>query len=176
MDATHHFSKLSEGLLAPEEDDEDLYPQNQHKGTHRYAITAALTVVNLAAFLVTAVFWLSSAAYDGCVPRLAGAGDMRDALDAHAIEYEVRSYSKTLEYDHVSRKAIIASDSDRNYAGPPSLEIDAAWNELLRGKCRLLGHLVLSAIVHVSPTEKLMYFRSFRRDDAGGSQAIQTPA
>lgn len=88
--------------------------------------------------LATMVFWLSPHRYDGCVPRLAGAGDVQDAIDAHAIEYEIRSYSKPLEYDAASRKAVIASNGDRNYVGPPSLETDAAWNDLLRGESRAI--------------------------------------
>ncbi|KAM0702701.1 hypothetical protein Q7P35_010133 [Cladosporium inversicolor] len=56
------------------------------------------------------------------------------AIDAHAIEYEVRSYSKPLDYDDVSQKAVIANNGDRNYGGPPSLESDAAWTDLLHGR------------------------------------------
>jgi hypothetical protein len=138
MDNTNLLCKDSESLLASDSEDEGLYVPTQRRLARRITITAALTVVNLAVLLATMVFWLSSSKYDGCLPRLNGAGDVQDAIDAHAIEYEVRSYSKPLEYDEASHKAVIASNGDRNYVGPPSLETDAAWSDLLRGMCRAI--------------------------------------
>jgi hypothetical protein len=134
MDNTNLLSKDSESLLASDSEDEELYVPDHRKLARRVTITAALTVVNVAILLATMVLWLSSSRYDECAPRLAGAGDVQDAIDGHIIEYEVRSYSKPLDYDEVSRKAVIASNSDRNYVGPPNLETDAAWNDLLRGE------------------------------------------
>lgn len=137
MDNTHPFSKDSESLLASDSEDGELYVPTRQKKPRRIPITAALTVVNIAAFLATLVFWLWPLRHDGCALRLAGAGDVQDAIDSHAIEYEVRSYSKPLNYDPVSQKAVIANNGDRNYGGPPSLESDAAWTDLLRGESRL---------------------------------------
>jgi hypothetical protein len=134
MDNTYLLPKDSESLLASDSEDEELYVPNQRKLARRITITAALTVINVAMLLATVVFWLSSYRYDEYGSRLAGAGDVQDAIDAHVIEYEVRSYSKPLEYDEVLRKAVVASNGDRNYAGPPSLKTDAAWNDLLRGE------------------------------------------
>ncbi|GAB7325427.1 hypothetical protein MBLNU13_g09453t2 [Cladosporium sp. NU13] len=134
MDNTNLFPKDSESLLASDREDEELYIPTQRKLARRITITAALTVVNVAVLFATMVLWLSSPRSDGCIPRLAGAGDAQDAIDNHAIEYEVRVYSKPLEYDEVSRKAVIASYGDRNYVGPPSPETDAAWSDLLRGR------------------------------------------
>ena len=134
MTDTDPFSKDSESLLASDSEDEELYVPTRRRMIHGNTIAAALTVFNVAVSLATIVFWLSSSRCDECIPRLAGAGDVRDAINSHAIEYEVRSYSKPLEYDEVSRKAAIASNGDRNYTGPPSLETDAAWNDLLRGE------------------------------------------
>ena len=134
MDQTHQFSKDSESLLASDSEDGELYVPIRRKTARQISVAAALTIFNAAILLATLVFWLSPHRYDGCVPRLAGAGDVQDAIDAHAIEYEIRSYSKPLEYDAASRKAVIASNCDRNYVGPPSLETDAAWNDLLRGE------------------------------------------
>lgn len=102
----------------------------------RITIATALTIFNVAVFSTTIAFWLSPHRYNGCIPRLAGAGDVQDAIDAHAIEYEIRSYSKPLAYDEASRKVVIASNGDRNYVGPPSLETDAAWSDLLRSESR----------------------------------------
>jgi len=138
MDNTNLLCKDSESLLVSDSEDERLYVPTQRRLARRITITAALTVVNVAVLLATMVFWLSSSKYDGCLPRLKGAGDVQDAIDAHAIEYEVRNYSKPLEYDEVSQKAVIASNGDRNYVGPPSLEIDAAWSDLLRGMSRAI--------------------------------------
>lgn len=138
MTDTDPFSKDSESLLASDSEDEELYVPTRRRMVHGNTIAAALTVFNVAVSLATIVFWLSSPRYDECVPRLAGAGDVQDAIDAHVIEYEVRSYSKPLKYDEVSQKAAIASNGDRNYAGPPSLETDAAWNDLLRGEFLLV--------------------------------------
>lgn len=115
-------------------EDEVLYVPTRHKVARRNTIATALTIFNVAVSLATIIFWLSSSRHDVCFPRLAGAGEVQDAIDAHAIEYEVRSYSKPLEYDEASRKAVIASNGDRNYAGPPSLDTDAAWDDLLRGE------------------------------------------
>lgn len=134
MDNTHPFSKDSESLLASDIEDGELYVPAQQRVPHRMPITAALTLVNIAAFLATMVFWLWPLRHDGCALRLAGAGDVQDAIDAHAIEYEIRSYSKPLDYDEVSRKAVIVNNGDRNYGGPPSLESDAAWTDLLHGE------------------------------------------
>jgi hypothetical protein len=121
-------------LLASDSEDGEIYVPAQQKRSHRITLGAALTVFNAVLLLVTLIFWLSPCRHDGFVPRLAGAGDVQDAIDAHAIEYEVRSYSKPLDYDEASRKAVIASHGDRNYVGPPSLESDAAWSDLLRGE------------------------------------------
>jgi hypothetical protein len=134
MDQSHQFSKDSEGLLASNSEDGELYVPIRHKTAHHTSIAAALTIFNAAILLATMIFWLLLHRYDGCVPCLAGASDVQDAIDAHVIEYEIRTYSKLLEYDAVSRKAVIASNGDRNYVGLPSLETDAAWNDLLRGE------------------------------------------
>ena len=139
MDNALRFSKDSESLLASESEDEELYVPTRRKLVHRITITIALTVVNVVVLLATTAFWLSSPSYEGCIPRLAGAGDVQDAIDAHAIEYEVRSYSKPLDYDAASRKAVIASNGDRKYVGPPSLETDAAWSELLLGESQAIS-------------------------------------
>lgn len=138
MDNTNLLSKDPESLLASDSEDEELYVPTRRKLARRITISAALTIVNAAVLLATMVLWLSSSRYDGCLHRPDGAGDVQDAFHAHAIEYEVRSYSKPLEYDEVSQKAVIASNGDRNYVGPPSLETDAAWSELLRGMSRAI--------------------------------------
>jgi hypothetical protein len=138
MDNAHPFSKDSESLLTSESEDEESYVPTRRKLAHRVTITIALTVFNVVVLLVTTAFWLSRLSYEGSIPRLAGAGDLQDAIDAHAIEYEIRSYSKPLDYDEASRKAVIASNGDRKYVGPPSLETDAAWNDLLRGESQAI--------------------------------------
>jgi len=134
MDGNHPLSKASDGLLASDSEDEELHISTRREMTNRRSIAVALTVVNAAVLLASAVFWFSVPGRGQYLPRLAGAGDVQDALDADAIKYEIRSYSKPLEYDEVSKKAVIFSSGDRNFAGPPSLEIDAAWNDLLRGE------------------------------------------
>lgn len=134
MDDTNLLSKDSESLLASDSEDEELYVPIKRKLARRNITTAVLTIVNVAVLLATMVLWFSDPRSDECVPRLAGAGDVQDAIDSHAIEYEVRSYSKPLEYDEVLRKAVVASNGNRNYAGPPSLKTDAAWKDLLRGE------------------------------------------
>jgi hypothetical protein len=44
---------------------------------------------------------------------------------------------KSLEYDPVARKAVILDHGSEKYVGRPSMDIEAAWTDLLRGKKRL---------------------------------------
>jgi len=139
MDSTQPFPKDSESLLAKDIEDEEIYVPLRYQAARRITITAMLTVFNVAVFLMTTIFWLQHLGYDGCAPRLAGAGDVQDAIDAHAIEYEVRSYSKPLDYNEVFQKAVIASNGDQEYVGPPNLQTDAAWDDLLRGEFSIVS-------------------------------------
>jgi hypothetical protein len=146
MDNTHPFSKDSESLLASDSEDQEFYTLTRRKLSQRITGAAALSILNVAFFLATMIFWLSPYRYDGCVPRLVGAGDVQDAIDAHAIEYEVRSYSKPLNYSKASRKAVISNSGDRDYSGLPSLETDAAWDDLLRSECLVVSRCLLVSI------------------------------
>lgn len=137
MDDDNSFSKISESLLTSDSE-EELYISSRRSGVRRHIIIAALTIVNIIACLITIGFGLSPSKNCSKFPQMAGAGDMQDALDSHAIEYEIRSYSKPLDYDRVSRKAVILNSSNRSYTGPPSQDIDADWDDLLCGECTML--------------------------------------
>lgn len=56
MDNTHPFAKDSESLLASDSEDGEPYVPVRQKAPRRIPVTAALTIVNLAAFLATMVF------------------------------------------------------------------------------------------------------------------------
>lgn len=60
--------------------------------------------------------------------------DMKDAR--HVIEYEERVYTGALMYDPETKGAVRSQDAEVEYFGPPSKELDAAWNNLLRGSVR----------------------------------------
>lgn len=58
--------------------------------------------------------------------------DLPDARQA--IQYGQRKYTGALVYDQETRRAIRLKDGPVEYFGPPSDEIDAAWEELLKGE------------------------------------------
>jgi hypothetical protein len=94
---------------------------------------------------------------------------MLDAVRSHAIEYEVRSYSRPLEYDAVARKAVVRSHGDQEYVGPPSLKIDAAWTDLLRGKKCIFWWSLNQPMRLARLTSQR---RPLRGDDNGRSQIV----
>ncbi|SMR63853.1 unnamed protein product [Zymoseptoria tritici ST99CH_3D1] len=58
--------------------------------------------------------------------------DLKDARSA--IEYEEKVFTGALLYDQTQGKSIRRMDSDVEYFGPPSPEIDQAWKDLLHGE------------------------------------------
>jgi hypothetical protein len=50
-----------------------------------------------------------------------------------AVQYERRKYTGALVYDEETKRAIRVKDAPIEYFGPSS-DVDAAWDELLRGK------------------------------------------
>lgn len=60
--------------------------------------------------------------------------DLSDAR--RAIQYEWRTYTGALVYDSETKQAVRVKDAPVEYFGPPGNEIDAAWDELLRGIMR----------------------------------------
>jgi hypothetical protein len=133
MSRKESISEASTRLLSTDAEEDTYEPAHRH-GILSHALFATLTVVNIVVLLATASIWLSAFGHHYSIPRFAEAGDMLDAVRSHAVEYEIRSYSRPLEYDAVARKAVIRNHGEQEYVGPPSLEIDAAWTELLRGK------------------------------------------
>jgi len=58
-----------------------------------------------------------------------------DFADARqSVEYHQLTYTGALRYDSVSGHIIRTPDSDVEYFGPPSAEIEQAWNRLLYSK------------------------------------------
>jgi hypothetical protein len=133
MSRKESISEASASLLSSDAE-EDIYKPAHRYGILSHTLFATLTVVNIVVLLATASIWLSFFGQRDSIPRFAGAGDMLDAVRSNAIEYEVRSYSRPLEYDAVAQKAVMLDHGSQKYIGPPSLEIDAAWTDLLRGK------------------------------------------
>jgi hypothetical protein len=56
------------------------------------------------------------------------------------IEYEERAYTGALTYDAERHEIVKVNDSDLEFFGPPSAQIDDAWQYLLHGS---LGALAL---------------------------------
>ena len=94
---------------------------------------------------------------------------MLDAVRSHAIDYEVRSYSRPLEYDPTVGKAAIRNHGSQEYVGPPSLAIDAAWTGLLRGRHCVLRWSSKQPIRLAILTSQR---RPLCRDDTGRSQTV----
>lgn len=72
-----------------------------------------------------------------------------DMLDARpAVEYEERVFTGALVYDPETKVAFRKQDGEKEYFGPPSKELDAAWDELLHGMflSRSYTRLVLTDI------------------------------
>jgi hypothetical protein len=126
------MEECSHSLLS-DNSDERTY---ERPGRHRkaYHILAIASCVNLIVFLGTFALWLSSWTRVEPDQRFEGAGDMKSALHANAIQYEVRSYSSPLVFDEVTRKVVVKHNDDLIYTGPPSLENDALWDDLVRGE------------------------------------------
>ncbi|KAM0696948.1 hypothetical protein Q7P36_003019 [Cladosporium allicinum] len=133
MSRKESMSEASASLLSSNAE-EDIYKPARRYGILSHTLFATLTVVNIVVLLATASIWLSFFERHDSIPRFAGAGDMLDAVRSNAIEYEVRTYSRPLEYDAVAQKAVILDHGSQKYIGPPSLEIDAAWTDLLRDR------------------------------------------
>ena len=56
-----------------------------------------------------------------------------------AIAYEERSFTRELVYDPASGRVLRRpSDKEPDYFGEPNESIDAAWEDLLGGKCSIL--------------------------------------
>lgn len=60
-----------------------------------------------------------------------------------AIEYEQRTYTGALTYDPEKQEIVKLDDSDLEFFGPPSKQIDDSWNYLLHGS---------SYKIHLTPT------------------------
>lgn len=65
--------------------------------------------------------------------------DLPDARKA--IEYEEREYTGALTYDPDQRKIFRLRDAETEYFGPPSPEIERAWDELLHGMYQRKAHM-----------------------------------
>lgn len=50
-----------------------------------------------------------------------------------AIEYEERSYTGALTYDCEKKEIVKLNDSDLEFFGPPSTQIDDAWDYMFHG-------------------------------------------
>jgi len=82
--------------------------------------------------LIACVTVYSNATVFSRQPRLLGWGtELHDARKA--IEYEEQSYTGALTYDAKKRQIIKVNDSDLEFFGPPSENIDNAWQYLLHG-------------------------------------------
>jgi hypothetical protein len=58
-----------------------------------------------------------------------------------AIEYEERMYTGALTYDPTQHQVLRLHDAKVEYVGPPSPEIDRAWDELLHGTYKFLSRV-----------------------------------
>jgi hypothetical protein len=64
-------------------------------------------------------------------PQTISKTDLPDAKSS--IQYEQRRYTGSLVYDAATKRAIRIKDAPVEYFGPPGDEVDAAWDELLKG-------------------------------------------
>lgn len=125
MNRNQSTCEASENLLGPEAE-EDIYEPTHRHGSQSYALVVTWTVVNIVIFLASASIWVSSLRQHDSIPQFEEAGDMLDAVRSHAIEYEVQSYSRPLEYDEIAGKAVLLDHGNQKFVGRPSLKIDAA--------------------------------------------------
>lgn len=93
-----------------------------------YRRWCCLTAVNLLLFLVFTVINLT------IWSRRGPSSWQTDFPDARkAVQYEEQTYTGALTYDATQRRVIRLHDAKVEYFGPPSPEIEQAWEDLLHG-------------------------------------------
>lgn len=82
--------------------------------------------------LIACITVYSNAAATSSQPQVAGWDtELHDARKA--IEYEELAYTGALTYDSDKRRIVKVNDSELEFFGPPSEQIDNAWQYLLHG-------------------------------------------
>ena len=97
-----------------------------------WLLTVLFVASNAMWLLITlTLFFAASGSKESAAdPRFAT--DLADAQPA--VKYEQRVYSNTLIYNETAQRVERVTDpKETQYFGPPSLEMDEAWSELLHG-------------------------------------------
>ncbi|KAF7187155.1 Cyclochlorotine biosynthesis protein R, partial [Pseudocercospora fuligena] len=98
----------------------------------QYCLLGLNASVLLISVTLNAYTWLS---YPSRLEALAQCIHNTDMADAWpAIEYEERTFTGALVYDPTRKRVVRKSDSDTDYFGPPSKELDDRWDDLLRNE------------------------------------------
>lgn len=101
-------------------------PSNKKRNIHFYVLFSLLNIT------IACITVYSNANAHNHPPRVLGWDtELYDAR--RAIEYEKRSYTGALTYDSEKKEIIKLNDSDLEFFGPPSTQIDDAWDYLLHG-------------------------------------------
>ena len=109
--------------------DTQFYP-NKRWSVHFYVFLSLLNV------LVACITIYSNANTHTCQRGIPGWDtELYDARSA--IEYEERAYTGALTYDYDKHQVVKVNDSDLEFFGPPSAEINDAWHYLLHGSSNI---------------------------------------
>jgi len=120
-------SNEDKGLLC----EEGAYPTVNHSPIRRWYhhVWIVLTGVNLVLACITTYGIVASA---NCIAQPQGWNT--ELLDARgAVQYEERAYTGALTFDRNKGEAVRLDDSEMEFFGRPSPEIDASWQHLLHG-------------------------------------------
>lgn len=105
-----------------------------HGHRHRGFWGMPALVLNIIIFIASITIWIGIFVQrHNLVNERPDSSDLLDARRSNAVQYETRSYSNVLDYDPATRRAVMSRKGDRQFVGPPSVAIDDAWDELLRG-------------------------------------------
>ena len=103
-------------------------PPIKKRNIHFYVLFSVLNII----IACTTVYSNANANAHHHRPQALGWDtELHDARSA--IEYEERAYTGALSYDPEKREIIKVNDSKLEFFGPPSTQIDDAWDYLLHG-------------------------------------------
>ena len=113
-------------------------PPNKKRNIHFYVLFSLLNIT------IACITVYSNANAHNHPPRVLGWDtELYDAR--RAIEYEKRSYTGALTYDSEKKEIVKLNDSELQFFGPPSTQINDSWDYLLHGS---------SDKTHLTPTDR----------------------
>ena len=129
MDSTHDFDE-DKALLVEEPCccSNNQASSNKKRSVYLYAL---FSLLNITIACITVYF--NANAYSRQRQTPGWDTELHDARNA--IVYEERTYTGALTYDYEKQQAVKVNDSALQFFGPPSAQIDDAWQYLLHGSC-----------------------------------------